>query len=412
MNSTGLVKNPVLLVLAATGIAAASGLAFLTHAPNRLVSGTGISLAQTVTAGDGLSTAFALAATLIPALLLGAGIFLQPRRTVHFWVAAAATSLLAGLVGVAAGHAARLAFMAADSTGGGVLPGIARTSFGGAFWILAALAWLAAGDAVRRLGLTPLWRFAANALVIAPVLVLLATGALDSLSLLREYANRQDVFDAALLRHAQLVAASLAPALAVGVPLGVASARNGKFMVAVRPALFATLNVIQTIPSIALFGLLMAPLALLAASVPALARWGVKGIGMAPAVIALALYSLLPLVRSTAAGLSQVPRPVVDAALGMGLSPRQVFWRVEVPLALPVFLAGLRVATVQTIGMAVVAALIGAGGFGAIMFQGLLGGALDLVLLGVVPVVAMAVLADAMLKTVAMSLAHEKPDTV
>ena len=411
MNSTGLVKNPVLLVLAATGIAAASGLAFLTHAPNRLVSGTGISLAQTVTAGNGLSTAFALAATLIPALLLGAGIFLQPRRTVHFWVAAAATSLLAGLVGVAAGHAARLAFMAADSTGGGVPPGIARTSFGGAFWILAALAWLAAGDAVRRLGLTPGWRFAANALVIAPVLVLLATGALDSLSLLREYVNRQDVFYAALLRHAQLVAASLAPALAVGVPLGVASARNGKFMVAVRPALFATLNVIQTIPSIALFGLLMAPLALLAASVPALARWGVKGIGMAPAVIALALYSLLPLVRSTAAGLSQVPRPVVDAALGMGLSPRQVFWRVEVPLALPVFLAGLRVATVQTIGMAVVAALIGAGGFGAIMFQGLLGGALDLVLLGVVPVVAMAVLADAMLKTVAMSLAHEKPDT-
>ena len=412
MNSTGLVKNPVLLVLAATGIAAALGLAFLTHAPNRLVSGTGISLAQTVTAGDGLSTAFALAATLIPALLLGAGIFLQPRRTVHFWVAAAATSLLAGLVGVAAGHAARLAFMAADLTGGGVPHSISRTSFGGAFWILAALAWLAAGDAVRRLGLTPLWRFAANALVIAPVVLMLATGALDSLSLLREYANRQDVFDAALLRHAQLVAASLAPALAVGVPLGVASARNGKFMVAVRPALFATLNVIQTIPSIALFGLLMAPLALLAASVPALARWGVKGIGMAPAVIALALYSLLPLVRSTAAGLSQVPRPVVDAALGMGLSPRQVFWRVEVPLALPVFLAGLRVATVQTIGMAVVAALIGAGGFGAIMFQGLLGGALDLVLLGVVPVVAMAVLADAMLKTVAMSLTHEKPDTV
>ena len=411
MNSTGLVKNPVLLVLAATGIAAASGLAFLTHAPNRLVSGTGISLAQTVTAGDGLSTAFALAATLIPALMLGAGIFLQPRRTVHFWVAAAATSLLAGLVGVAADHAARLAFMAADSTGGGV-HGIARTSFGGAFWILAALAWLAAGDAVRRLGLTPLWRFVANAMVIAPVILMLATGVLDSLSLLREYANRQDVFDAALLRHAQLVAASLAPALAVGVPLGVASARNGNFMVAVRPALFATLNVIQTIPSIALFGLLMAPLALLAASAPALARWGVKGIGMAPAVIALALYSLLPLVRSTAAGLSQVPRPVVDAALGMGLSPRQVFWRVEVPLALPVFLAGLRVATVQTIGMAVVAALIGAGGFGAIMFQGLLGGALDLVLLGVVPVVAMAVLADATLKTVAMSLAHEKPDTV
>ena len=128
---------------------------------------------------------------------------------------------------------------------------------------------------------------------------------------------------------------------------------------------------------------------------------------MAPAVLALLLYSLLPVVRSTAAGLEQVPRPVIDAALGMGLSARQIFWKVELPLALPVFLAGLRVATVQTIGMAVVAALIGAGGFGAIMFQGLLGGALDLVLLGVVPVVAMAVLADALLKALAASLVHD-----
>ncbi|MFZ2388194.1 MAG: ABC transporter permease, partial [Polaromonas sp.] len=174
-----------------------------------------------------------------------------------------------------------------------------------------------------------------------------------------------------------------------------------------RPALFASLNIIQTIPSIALFGLLMAPLALLAASVPVLAHWGIKGVGLAPAVIALTLYSLLPVVRSTAAGLGQVPQPVIDAALGMGMTSRQIFWQVEAPLALPVFLAGLRVATVQTIGMAVVAALIGAGGFGAIMFQGLLGGALDLVLLGVVPVVAMAVGVDALLKTLASSLAYE-----
>ena len=411
MNFTGLVKNPVLLALAACGVAAASGLAFLTHAPNRLVSGSAISLAQAVTAGDGLSTALALAATLGSALPLVAGIFMRPRRVVHFWIAVAAAALLAALIGIAGGHAARLAFVAADSAGG-ESSGIARTSLGGAFWILAALTWLAAGDAIRRLGLTPGWRFATNAVVIAPVLALLATGALDWLSPLREYANRKDVFNAALLRHAQLVAASLAPALAIGVPLGVAAVRNGKFISAVRPALFATLNVIQTIPSIALFGLLMAPLALLAASTPALARWGVQGIGMAPAVIALALYSLLPVVRGTAAGLTQVPRPIVDAAVGMGMSPRQVFWRVEVPLALPVLIAGLRVATVQAIGMAVVAALIGAGGFGAILFQGLLGGALDLALLGVVPVVAMALLADALLQTLAMALAHGNADPV
>ncbi len=402
----GLVKNRVLLLLVAVGIVAASGLAFLTHAPNRLVSGAGISWVEVVNASDGLNKTFALLATLVPALLLSAGIFIRPTRVIHFWLTVTATLLLTGLVWVAAEHAARLASITADPADG-TTPGIARTSFGGAFWILAALGWLAASDAIRHLGLKPGWRLIASAAVIGPVLVLIATGALDQLSLLREYANRKDVFNAALLQHVQLVVASLVPALLIGVPLGVASARAGRWMNALRPALFAILNIIQTIPSIALFGLLMAPLALLATSVPALARWGIKGVGLAPAVIALALYSLLPVVRSTAAGLSQVPRPIVDAALGMGLSSRQIFWQVEAPLALPVFLAGLRVAIVQTIGMAVVAALIGAGGFGAIMFQGLLGGALDLVLLGVVPVVAMAVLVDALLKTIALSLAHE-----
>lgn len=400
-NLRGLVRNRVLLLLVATGIAAASGLAFLTYAPNRLLSGTGISLAQVVNAADGRFTAFALVATLVPALLLGAGVFVRPTRATQLCVALTAAWLLAGVTWIAAEHATWLATSAPNAQS------IARTSFGGAFWILAALAWLAASDAISRLGLKSGWRLAANAAVILPVVTMIMTGALNQLSLLREYTNRKDVFDAALLQHVQLVMTSLALALLVGVPLGIASVRNGKLMRKLRSPLFATLSIIQTIPSIALFGLLMAPLALLAASVPVLAEWGIKGVGVTPAVIALMLYSLLPVVRSSAAGLDQVPRPVVDAALGMGLSPRQIFWQVEVPLALPVLLAGLRVATVQIIGMAVVAALIGAGGFGAIMFQGLSGGALDLVLLGVVPVVAMALLIDGLLKTVALSLAHE-----
>ncbi len=116
---------------------------------------------------------------------------------------------------------------------------------------------------------------------------------------------------------------------------------------------------------------------------------------MAPAVIALMLYSLLPVVRSTVAGLDQVPRPVVEAAAGMGLTRAQVFGKVELPIALPVFLSGVRIAAVQAVGLAVVAALIGAGGLGALVFQGLASGALDLVLLGVIPVIALAVVVDA-----------------
>jgi osmoprotectant transport system permease protein len=227
----------------------------------------------------------------------------------------------------------------------------------------------------------------AAAAVLLPIALLAAGGALDALSLLKEYRNRQDVFDAALWRHLQIVACTLAPTLVLGVPLGLAAFRSARLA---RP-LFALLGVIQTVPSIALFGLLIGPLAWLAAAAPG---WGFSGIGLWPAVIALTLYSLLHVVRSTAAGLGQVPAPVVEAATGMGLTRGQIFWKVQLPIALPLLLSGLRVCTVQTIGMAVVAALIGAGGFGALMFQGLASSAIDLVLLGVIPVVALAALAD------------------
>ncbi|PYA75396.1 osmoprotectant uptake system permease, partial [Serratia marcescens] len=161
---------------------------------------------------------------------------------------------------------------------------------------------------------------------------------------------------------------------------------------------FSALNIIQTVPSIALFGLLIAPLAGLATAVPWLAEHGVSGIGMAPAIVALVLYALLPLVRSVVAGLQSVPAGVIESATGMGLTRGQIFLRVQLPLALPLFLTGVRILAVQTVGMAVVAALIGAGGFGAIVFQGLLSSALDLVLLGVIPVVMMAVIVDSLFK--------------
>lgn len=151
-------------------------------------------------------------------------------------------------------------------------------------------------------------------------------------------------------------------------------------------------------PSIALFGLLIAPLAGLAKAVPWLAEHGVSGIGMAPAIVALVLYALLPLVRSVVAGLQSVPASVIESASGMGLTRGQIFFRVQLPLALPLFLTGVRILAVQTVGMAVVAALIGAGGFGAIVFQGLLSSALDLVLLGVIPVIVMAVIVDSLFK--------------
>lgn len=394
----GLVKNRVLAVLVLAGLGAALGLPFLMHAPNRLVSGTGIALAQVVSgAAGGRIGAWLEWLALLPALLLAAAVFMRPTRGTQIAVCLAATLLLTGLAALAAQHATQLA---------GQPSAIARTSLGGAFWLLAALSWLAAVDALDRLALKPGWRMLGAAAVIVPLALLLGGGVFNDLSLLKEYANRQNVFNAALWQHVQIVVTSLLFALLIGVPLGNASVRAR----ALRAPLFAVLNVIQTVPSIALFGLLMAPLALLAASVPVLAQLGIKGVGLTPAVIALTLYGLLPLARSSAAGLSQVQPAVIEAAQGMGLTPQQIFWHVELPLALPILLSGLRVATVQTIGMAVVAALIGAGGFGALVFQGLLSGALDLVLLGVLPVVAMAVGVDALLKALTLALTPEFND--
>ncbi|STS92018.1 osmoprotectant ABC transporter ATP-binding subunit YehX [Klebsiella variicola] len=147
-------------------------------------------------------------------------------------------------------------------------------------------------------------------------IILLATGALDQLSLLKEYANRQEVFDDALRQHLLLLFGTLLPGLLIGLPLGVWLWRRPRWQA---PA-FTVLNVIQTIPSVALFGLLIAPLAGLARYFPALGELGVSGTGMAPALIALTLYALLPLVRGVVTGLQQVPQDALESATAMGMS--------------------------------------------------------------------------------------------
>jgi len=147
---------------------------------------------------------------------------------------------------------------------------------------------------------------------------------------------------------------------------------------------------VQTIPSIALFGLLIAPLAWIAANVPGAAALGIAGIGIAPAMIALFLYSLLPVVANTVVGLDGVPEAANEAARGMGMTDRQRLFSVELPLAFPVILTAIRIVLVQNIGLATVAALIGGGGFGVFVFQGVGQQAMDLVLLGAVPTVALA----------------------
>jgi osmoprotectant transport system permease protein len=184
----------------------------------------------------------------------------------------------------------------------------------------------------------------------------------------------------------------------VAVPAGILCHRVARL----RAGVLGTLNLIQTIPSIALFGILMVPLGALAAAAPAVTTIGIRGIGAAPAVLALFLYSLLPVVANTIVGLGRVPRATVDAARGMGLTSWQILTDVELILAFPVILTGIRIVLVQNIGLVTVAALIGAGGFGTFVFQGISQTAMDLVLLGALPIVALAfssaVLLDALVE--------------
>ena len=376
----------MLAALSVLAAAALAWLAFVKVAPNRLVSGEPASFLS-VLQGPAWLLAVLLAAVF-------AASFVKPNRALLWSVAIASIALVAGLVWLAGTHANFVAQTASP---------IARTSLGGAFWATSLLLGLIAADALQRLQVSSRARTGLLLAALLPISAMLAAGWCNDLSIMKEYANRADTFGQAIARHAQIVLVALLPTLCIGLPLGWLARRHSR----VGASLFPVLNVIQTIPSIALFGLLMAPLALLAAALPGLAKAGISGVGLAPGVIALTLYSLLPVVRGTLAGLEQVPSSVRDAALGMGMAPAQIFWRVDVPLAAPVVLAGIRTATIQMVGLTAVTALIGAGGLGAIMFEGLFSSAQDLVLLGVVPIVVMGVLVDAAF-TALISLASSK----
>ncbi|MFJ5157970.1 ABC transporter permease [Pantoea sp. NPDC088449] len=368
-------QQPVLLVLTTLITLALFALPLLSFAANRLVSGQPLLFWQ-------VSNSWLV---LLPLLWLWQGLWWPARRLSAVMVLLDAEILLALLFWLAGNQATELANSGSP---------LARTAFGSGLWCAAALSLLLAAEAVRQITRSTPWRIVLNLQLWLLPLLLLLSGHLDRLSLLKEYANRTAVFDAAFTQHLWLLGGTLLPTVLIGLPLGLAIARRPRW----QNAAFSVLNLIQTVPSVALFGLLIAPLAGLVAHFPVLVRWGISGIGIAPALIALVLYALLPLVRSVVAGLQQVPQEVRETARGMGMSAWQQFWHAELPLALPVWLSGLRVVVVQTVGLAVVAALIGAGGFGAIVFQGLLSSALDLVLLGVIPVVALAVIFDALLR--------------
>lgn len=370
-------RNPVLATLLVLLLLAQLGLPFLRFAPNRLVSGKAVYFSSIAHGAIWL-----LLAVLCVAVLVA---LFKPIRLWLGLVLAISAALIPGMLWLTASHATFTVQGAVS---------IARTSFGSAFWLGVVLLGFMASSALQQLRANARQRAVVGAAVLLALAALLASGVCIDLSLIKEYTNRADDFVQVFARHVQIVLLSMASTVCIGLPLGWLAHTNAK----TRRALLPVLNVIQTVPSIALFGLLMAPLAVLAASLPALGRAGISGVGLAPAVIALTLYGLLPVVRSVLAGLQQVSTSMRSAATALGLTPSQALVYIELPLALPILLGGLRTAAVACVGLAAVTALIGAGGLGSILFEGLFSNAQDVVLLGVLPIIALGLLVDTLFK--------------
>ncbi len=177
--------------------------------------------------------------------------------------------------------------------------------------------------------------------------------------------------------HFELVAVAILVAIAIAVPAGVLVTRRSSL----RGPLLGFANVLQTIPSLALFGFLI-PIPL------------IGGIGKRTAIIALILYALLPILRNTMIGILGVDPAVRESAVAMGMTGRQLLWQVELPLALHTILAGIRVATVTTIGTATIAAAIGAGGLGVFIFRGIASVDTTQILAGAIPAALLALISD------------------
>ena len=354
----------VICVIAALGLF----LPFILFRANRIVPGQARSILESFPGWSGYGIAALLAAA-------AASTLWRTQGGIRLLVA------LIALLGLAVGLG-----IATDAA---TAPGdtISRTSPAAGFWLEALAFGLLAADAVTRLRLRAFARIGLLLVTAATVAVILASGLWDNVSVLREYANRADSFWREAGTHLLLAFGSLVIAAAIGLPLGllVHPTKRVRAVDPQRP---------QCRPDDALDcpvrACWIAPLAWVAANVPGAAAAGIAGIGAAPAMVALVLYSLMPVVSNTLSGLDGVPAEANEAARGMGMTDGERLVQVQLPLAFPSILAAIRIALVQNIGLATVASLIGGGGFGVFVFQGVGQTAMDLVLLGAVPTVALA----------------------
>jgi osmoprotectant transport system permease protein len=351
-------------------------LPYVQYRPNRILTGESYRL-WTLFPGPAW---FALFLLLLPALLYA---FLPV-----YWNAARPLSALvaAGLVQGALAWASSLLISGSD---------LARASIGSGFWLaVVGVYFMISGCRGSAQAVRQAPRL--YAAVLAVFCVLLFTGCFNDLSVMREFFGRRDTFFAQMARHLALAASSVGMAAAFGIPLAFFLFSHKRL----EHIVFFLVNMGQTIPTLSLLGLLMVPLSYLGSRSELLRAWGVSGIGFWPAWIALFLYAMFPILHNALAGLKMVDPAVTEAAAAVGMTRRQIFLKVQIPLAIPLILGSIRTALTQSMGNTILAALIGGGGLGSFIFLGLAQSAPDLILLGVMPLVAITFIADALLSRV------------
>ena len=351
---------------------------FVSFRPNRIVDGV------TETALG----AFGAIGVLVIALWAVAGLLahLPPHRwtgVIRATLASAAVLLLLATTGAQA-----VGFAADEGMA-------ARTSFGASFYVvmlaLFLVAFSASAETSHRLGRALIvW------IPVVGLIVLAASGSLAELGIVREWMLTRTTFVRELRRHLFYALGATVGAIVIGVPAGIVSARNRH----AETAIMGTLNLGQVFPALAFVGLMMPILGALGDRVALFGAIGVSGIGWAPVFIVLLVYALFPVTRNTLVAIRQIDAAVLDTARGMGMGRWRSLVEVELPLAFPVVLAGIRIALVQSTAGAIIAAFVGGGGLGTIMFFGLEQTSMDLVLVGVLPIVALALVFDAVLRAV------------
>lgn len=367
----------ILRICFALGFAVAIyGCNWLSVAPNRLLPGVGMNAVAVFGPMTHGLVAVILAVAFAPRRLRRR-ISPETELIVCFY----GSCLLLVLLPITAGYAA-VGIMSSR-------PPVTRVALGSGFWLGYGVIFLALLDSSHRLKRR--WIILSGISLTAAILVVAATrGWFDQLSLAVEWHLRRAVLYDAFIQHLRLSFSVVLIALCISVPLGWLSFRYAR-AAALLDALF---GLIQVTPAIALFGFLIPLLAALLMALPVLRDVGFAAIGVFPAIVGISAYLALPLMRGIASGLRSADSAVLESARAMGLGEWRTLWDVRLPLGRPVFVGALRVAVVQGISLVTLGGLIGAGGLGAIVFEGMGQFAPDLILLGALPIVALGLVAD------------------